>query len=539
MAEYKYKVTIDGNSYMVNSDKELDSQQAYQYASQQIQPDNTDTIRAPMVEVGAKVPYSPTAETARAGAQGLTLGFADEIEAALRTGAISGQQYEALRDQLRTQQESFARENPKTALAAEVAGGLAMPFGMAGTAMKAPSILRSAVTGAGIGGLQGAGKSESSENLTSDVVGGTLLGGGLGGTLGAVGTAIAPKVQPSAMMLQKEGVPMTLGTAFGGQTQAVEQAAESLPIVGQLIKGARQQQFEAFNKAAFNRALKEIDPTIKVPTDLPLREAADFTYNQISNKYNTIYPNISLKYNKTLDKQLNALEKKHADLGDRTEQFTSTLNNIKSRVENKSLSGGQIKALKEDLRVLTDAYKGSVGSEKLLGNAYDDLENSIMLSVRNQNPKFAKELKQADTAYATYKRVENAAASAKGAEGVFTPAQLETAVKQGNKSQYARGKALLQDLSNSGYDVLGNKVPDSGTAQRLGVAGMLTGGASLLNPKMVLPTALGSSLYTEQGMKYLMPLLTGERPQAVQQAGNTLRKLSPYLPYGLLTPQEQ
>lgn len=539
MAEFKYKVTIDGTSYMVNSDKELDQTQAYQYAAQQIQPDNTDTIRAPMVEVGAKVPYSPTAETARAGAQGLTLGFADEIEAALRTGAISGQQYEALRDQLRTQQESFARENPKTALAAEVAGGLAMPFGMAGTAMKAPSILRSAVTSAGIGGLQGAGKSESSENLTSDIVGGTLLGGGLGGTLGAVGTAIAPKVQPSAMMLQKEGVPMTLGTAFGGQTQAVEQAAESLPIVGQLIKGARQQQFEAFNKAAFNRALKEIDPTIKVPTDLPLREAADFTYNQISNKYNTIYPNISLKYNKTLDKQLNALERKHADLGDRTEQFRSTLNNIKSRVENKSLSGGQIKALKEDLRVLTDAYKGSVGSEKLLGNAYDDLENSIMLSVRNQNPKFAKELKQADTAYATYKRVENAAASAKGAEGVFTPAQLETAVKQGNKSQYARGKALLQDLSNSGYDVLGNKVPDSGTAQRLGVAGMLTGGASLLNPKMVLPTALGSSLYTEQGMKYLMPLLTGERPQAVQQAGNTLRKLSPYLPYGLLTPQEQ
>ena len=341
------------------------------------------------------------------------------------------------------------------------------------------------------------------------------------------------------MMLQKEGVPMTLGSAFGGTTQAIEQSAESLPIVGQLIKGARQQQFEAFNKAAFNRALKEIDPTIKVPTELPLRDAADFTYNQISNKYNTIYPNISLKYNKTLDKQLNALERKHADLGDRTEQFTSTLNSIKSRVENKSLSGGQIKALKEDLRVLTDAYKGSVGSEKLLGNAYDDLENSIMLSVRNQNPKFAKDLKQADTAYATYKRVENAAASAKGAEGVFTPAQLETAVKQGNKSQYARGKALLQDLSSSGYDVLGNKVPDSGTAQRLGVAGMLTGGASLLNPKMVLPTALGSSLYTEQGMKYLMPLLTGERPQAVQQAGGMLRKVSPYLPYGLLTPQEQ
>jgi len=537
MAEFKYKVTIDGNSYMVNSDRELDQNQAYQYATQQIQPQNTEIV-VPTIQVGAQVPYSPVAETARAGAQGLTLGFADELEAALRTGAISGQQYETLRNQLRSQQEAFATQNPNTALAAEIAGGLAMPLGMAGTAMKAPSILRSAVTGAGIGGVQGAGKSTSGEDLTSDVITGSMFGGAGGAALGALGSAIAPKIQPAAAALQKEGVPMTLGSAFGGTTQAIEQAAESLPIVGQLIKGARQQQFEAFNKAAFNRALKEIDPTIKVPTDLPLREAADFTYNQISNKYNTIYPNISLDYNKTLGKQLNALEKKHADLGDKTEQFRSTLNSIKTRVVNKSLSGGQIKALKEDLRVLTDAYKGSVGSEKLLGNAYDDLENSIMMSVRNQNPKFAKDLKKADTAYATYKRVENAASSAKGSEGVFTPAQLETAVKQGNKSQYARGKALLQDLSSSGFDVLGNKVPDSGTAQRLGVAGMLTGGASFLNPKMAIPTALGSSLYTEQGMKYLMPFLTGERPQAVQQAGNMLRQVSPYLPYGLLTPQE-
>lgn len=537
MAEFKYKVTIDGNSYIVNSDKELNQSEAYQYASQQAQP--ADTIRAPLVEVGAKVPYSKGEEIARAGAQGLTLGFADELEAALRTGSISGAEYESLRNQLRAKQEAFAKENPKTALAAEIGGGLIMPFGMAGTAAKAPSILKTALTSAGVGGVQGAGKSAGGEDLASDVITGSMIGGAGGTALGTLGAVISPKIQPAATALQKEGVPMTLGTAFGGQTQAVEQAAESLPIVGQLIKGARQQQFEAFNKAAFNRALKEIDPAIKVPTELPLREAADFTYNQISNKYNTIYPNISLKYNKTLDKQFTALERKHADLGDKTEQFTSTLNNIKSRVENKSLSGGQIKALKEDLRVLTDAYKGSVGSEKLLGNAYDDLENSIMLSVRNQNPKFARDLKKADTAYATYKRVENAAASAKGADGVFTPAQLETAVKQGNKSQYARGKALLQDLSNSGYDVLGNKVPDSGTAQRLGIAAMLTGGASMLNPKMVLPAAFGSSLYTEQGMKYLMPLLTGERPQAVQQTGNMLRNISPYLPYGLLTPQEQ
>ena len=527
MAEFQYKVTIDGNSYNVKSDKQLTDAQAYEYASQQA----NAPIVAPTVEVGAKVPYSAGAETARAGLQGLSLGFADELEAALRSGAISGQEYEAIRDQLRAKQESFARENPKTALAAEVAGGLATPLGVFGAATKAPSILRSAVTGAGIGGIQGAGKSTSEEELAGDIVTGTLTGGGVGAGLGTIGAAIAPQLQKGAAELQREGVPMTLGSAFGGMTQGVEQAAESIPMVGQLVSGARRQQYEAFNKAAFNRALKEIDPKIKVPAELPLREAADFTYSQISNKYNNIYPNISLSYNKTIDKQLNALKNKHSQstLGEAGyNQFTSKLDDIKSRLKNQNITGGQFKALKEDLRMLTDAYQGSVGSEKLLGDAFNDLENSIMISARNQNPKFAKELKQADTAYATYKKVENAAAAAKGAEGVFTPAQLETAIKQGNKSQYARGKALLQDLSNAGYDVLGNKVPDSGTASRLGLATLATTGAGFLNPKAVIPTAAASGLYTPFGMKYVTPLLTAQRPAAVDKYGTKLRAALPF-----------
>ena len=289
----KYKVTIDGVSYNVESDKPLSDQQAYEYASSQHSTESP--IVAPPVNVGAKVPYSQGAETARAAAQGLTLGFADELEAALRTGAISGDEYTALRDQLRAKQEAFAKENPKTALASEVVGGLATPMGAFGLASKAPSILRSAVTGAGVGGIQGAGKSKSEEELTSDIVSGLTLGGGFGAGVGTIGAAVAPQLQKGVTTLQKEGVPMTLGSAFGGGIQATEQAAESAPIVGQFIKGARQQQYEAFNKAAFNRALSNIDKNIKVPEELPLREAADFTYGQISNKYSEIYPKISLK----------------------------------------------------------------------------------------------------------------------------------------------------------------------------------------------------------------------------------------------------
>lgn len=529
MAEYI--VTIDGAKYKVTSDKPLSDVEAHQAAVNQL---STDRTLSP-VNVSAKAPteYSMPTETARAAGQGLTFGFADELEAALRSGAISGKDYEAIRNDLRAKQAEFALQNPKTALGAEIAGGLVAPLGALKYAAKAPSILRSAMTSAGYGGLQGAGQSTDTENLPSDVVAGTALGGIGGGVLGTVGAAIAPQLQKGARELQQAGVPLTPGSAFGGQIQSIEQAAESLPIVGELIKGARQEQFDAFNKAAFNRALKAIDPKLTVPKELPLRESADFTYQQISNKYNTIYPNTQLSLNKTLERQLSGLENKYstATLGDAgASQFKAQLNNIKSRFDGgKPISGAQVKALKEDLRLLTDAYKGSAGSEKLLGNAFDDLENSVMMSFRNQNPKYAKDLKAADTAYATFKKVENAAASAKGAEGVFTPAQLETAVKQGNKSQYARGKALLQDLSGTGYDVLGNKVPDSGTAGRLGIAGMLTGGAAMLNPKAVVPTAIASGLYTPFGMKYAMPLLTNPRPDIVEQYAPSVRAAAPYV----------
>lgn len=528
MAEYI--VTIEGNKYKVRSDKPLSDAEAYQAAVSQLQSEKT--LEPVNVSANAPTQYSAPAETARAAGQGLTFGFADELEAAFRTGKISGQEYETLRNQLRAQQSQFGQDYPKTALASEIAGGLVMPGGVFKTATKAPSILKTAGIGAGTGGVQGYGSSTSDENVASDVVTGALTGGGASGVLGTIGAAIAPKVQPQARKLQEEGISLTPGAAFGGQIQAIEQAAESLPIAGALVKSARLQSFEDFNKAAFNRSLKALGSDVQVPKDMPLREAADFTYNQISNKYSEIYPKISLKFNSTLDKQFNALNKKYSPstLGeDYSKQFNAQINSIKDRLKNETLSGGQVKALKEDLRLMTDAYKGTKGTEKIYGDALNDLENSVMLTLRNQNPKFAADLKKADTAYANYKRVESAVASTKGESGAFTPAQLEIATKQGGtKSQYARGKSLLQDLSNPAYDVLGNKVPDSGTASRLGIMGLLTGAANYIDPSLALPTALTSGLYTKPGMSLFQKLIK-PRTATTEKYGTKLRAAIPYL----------
>ena len=142
-----------------------------------------------------QTPYIAPAEAARSVAQGVTFGFADEIEAALRSGSISGQEYEQIRDRLRAQQKQFQSDYPITGGVTEVGGAVTAPMaGLRVLGRAAPAVkeavtgttlpqqaIRGGVTGAVTGGIAGAGTAEG------DVSGGattsSIIGGGLGATL--------------------------------------------------------------------------------------------------------------------------------------------------------------------------------------------------------------------------------------------------------------------------------------------------------------------------------------------------------------------
>jgi hypothetical protein len=142
--------------------------------------------------MAAPVPFSPRAEAVRSAVGGATFGFGDEIEAALRTGAISGQQYEELRNTLRAQQKQFQQDYPVTGTVTEFGGALAAPFGafkalgraapavqqaITGTTLPG-QLTRGAATGAATGALTGAGTAET------DVGGKALETGVFGGIVG-------------------------------------------------------------------------------------------------------------------------------------------------------------------------------------------------------------------------------------------------------------------------------------------------------------------------------------------------------------------
>lgn len=136
---------------------------------------------------------------ARAGAQGLTFGFGDEAEA-LASSLVTKKPYQEELARIRGEMGEFREAYPKTALAAEVAGGLATGAGMAGVAARgvknASAVARAlAKSATAQGALSGAGSAEGGvqSRLAGAGVGG-VLGGVTGGVLGKVGGKVAERV---------------------------------------------------------------------------------------------------------------------------------------------------------------------------------------------------------------------------------------------------------------------------------------------------------------------------------------------------------
>jgi hypothetical protein len=113
----------------------------------------------------------------------------------LRTGSISGADYERQRNQLREQQKQFGEDMPLIKTPLELAGGVALPFGAARQVAKLAPETQALVTGtslmgqagrgtavgAATGALSGYGYSE--KDAVSDTVMGGVFGGVLGGTV--------------------------------------------------------------------------------------------------------------------------------------------------------------------------------------------------------------------------------------------------------------------------------------------------------------------------------------------------------------------
>lgn len=362
---------------------------------------------------------------------------------------------------------------------------------------------------------------------------GMLFGGGTPLVTSAVGRVISPKASTNTnlQLLRNEGVQPTIGQTLGGWANRLEEKAMSIPIMGDAISYAREGARKQFNEAAINRATGPIGAKAQGVGQDAVRQAGDDIGNAYTAARNAMG---SFQLDQQARQELQRINGMVQSLPAQQQRtFQTAVDAIRTDISpNGTITGDVFKRI--DSKLGQDAGRFSGASDpyhQQLGEALSALQNTISGAGRRANPQADSMFTAADRAYANLVRVEGASKAAMNSEGVFTPAQLNSAIRQADQSvrdrATARGTALMQDLGNAGQQVLGNKVPNSGTVDRamLGIGSL---GAGLLHPAIPLGLIGGAGMYMSPVQSVLRGLVSARRPGA-QAVRDSLLQTTPRL----------
>lgn len=425
---------------------------------------------------------------ARALGQGALFGFADEAEAFARS-VLGDTSYEAALEEARAGLESLPLS---VRLPAEIVGSI--PSAVLGGAALQAARVGSKIAQAGIMGAgYGAGAAEEGDRL-GGAVGGALIGSGL--------QKVTPAVTAGAKELMRRGVPVTIGQALGPAAKRLEEAATSVPFMGDVIKGAQRRAMERFGPAAYNEALSPVGK--KISMNLTGREAYEAAESAISKSYDDVIKAIDLPAGKTFTTSVGKKVSEYAgDLPEREAKMLSRIINreLMGRIQDGRLTKQAFKDAQSSIR--GEAYSFSTSTDpyaKKLGDALNDVAGEMFDLLAKEAPDLASQLKKVDAAYSRFVPLQRAAARAE--EGIFTPAQVRSQIRAGGRrtpAAMARGELPMQRMAETAQEILGPRLPESGSAVRglvgLGALGGMGAGAGVPLEAMALG-GLASSLYT-------------------------------------------
>lgn len=546
---------------------------------------SADAAAAPKINTPAPIPRD---EANRAGmdaavdrlgnfAYGATKGAADLVQAPAqlmlnsyaklyssipKVGEFLGENANKFNDYLKNQESQYQSDtgDSKTAGMGRIGAGIA-PFLLSGgataptQAVGAIPHLVQALKTAGIGAGFAAGTQpvndvttsmSPSGDLSNDFfkqkslqaglgAGGALAGGALGGVAARL---VRPNTSSDVTTLLREGITPTPGQIMGGGWAKTEDKLTSVPILGDLIKNAQRRGVEDLNKAAYARALDPINAKSTAPVG---REGIAEVKAALGDAYDKLLPKMTFKTDPQFSSEINNLTSMMQNGNVPPEigkQFDSILKNeVVSRMSKAGTMDGQsFKELESSLSPMIKGFSGSQSqNDRTLGSALGEVLASARGALSRSNPAEAKELAAINEGYANYARIRGAGKMLGAENGVFTPAQLQNAVQSQDKSvgkgAFATGNALMQDLSETGKNVLGSKYPDSGTVGRALVAGLApAAGAAYLNPVLASAAGIGgaalSAPYTQMGQKLTAALLA-KRPAIAAPIAQGIRAGAP------------
>jgi hypothetical protein len=445
----------------------------------------------------------------RALGQGLSYGFGDEIEAQFRSRE-NNTSYEDEVRQARDKLQKFRKSNPFLAYGSEVVGSIPTSLGVGGLAVKG-GIKGLGKIGALEGAAYGAGVGETDEDRIKQAV----AGGAFGGSIAKIGQAILPKTTELAKKFLKRDIRLTAGQsvkdsgALGQLVSGIESSSTSIPGVGASISEAKTQAISDFNKFAMLEALESVlTKSQRKILEKKLRNNNGFdAYRIVDEHLSEVYTDAV----KNLNFSNETLIKLDSDVLD-------------------IVTSANLRPDEEDLimRIIQDVFADNVKlkNNKLLftGQNFKDLESELfrqqvnyfgkkdfgsdkvaltIQSLRDLFKRVAADeaggglLQKANLAHAKLIPISQAVLSANRTKGIFSSSQFLNALK---KSDYTKGKKVTtkgtnsqRQLAEEADELLGQFVPDSGTASRL------IAGEGAISPKNLLryvaPTILAQGFY--------------------------------------------
>ena len=402
--------------------------------------------------LGSPVEYSGPAEALRSIGQGLTFGTLDEIEAALRTGSISGPEYERQRNMLREQQKQFGMDMPIVKTGAEIGGSLIAPLGIAKQVAKlAPAtqalitgqtvpgqIARGTAIGATTGAASGYGfaeKDEGSETAMGGAFGG-ILGGSVPVVVKGAGTLIKNVLNSAGIGDQEAAASKMLANYLKKDNLSPTEAQQALdelrrigvpnPVIADLGKSLNDLAYSAYTvQSAAKGTTKEFleNRLIDQPNDIVkgLVEKAGLAKNVNGFEYlEALTANqsrlASLAYPEAYSKAINAVPfrkfidrdvftKAYGEAVKRADVYGQKLPDLGSIRNAQSVPTDVLHQIKMGLDRIVDAETDNI-TKKISGYGSDvaKVKNEFNDLIKSLNPEY----KKANAEFADAERIKNA-----------------------------------------------------------------------------------------------------------------------------------
>jgi hypothetical protein len=382
----------------------------------------------------------------------------------------------------------------------------------------------------------GYGAATTPEDTESGAAGGAF-GSAVGmGANRLLGGLIKPFISQDAKELAKQGIQPTIGQSIGGAFNTAEQKLKSIPLIGDVIRNARGRSVNEFNEKAIQTAV----PGSKGFGDEALTAARDTLGKQYDSVLDKL-PSIQVDKSSIVQALRGAVNDPALALNDVSKKFVNDYvrNNLINRTS--QLNGQTAKKIESDF--------AKAIARKATGDAEDRAAAEAMRTVQQQwrqsltqsadavSPGAGAALREADASWRAFIPVDRAGGyrgnqniASNEIPGKFTPNSLRRSLEASDQSQFNNATRSmsggnspfekLNSLTRQGERVLGDSVPDSGTAARLMMGGAALGAGTVAG---VDPTTMGAGalmtlpMYSRAGSKFLSQGIEPMYQAAVKQ----------------------